>query len=264
MRYAIRRLTLLAAAALCASAAQAPAVTLAASTEHTTEWQYLPAGGLDLTVLIPPPPEANTQAAADDLDEVLALQRTRTKAELSLADGDTRRSVFRFADVIGDAFNKERLPETDAFFDRLGREGEKSVSAAKAFWKRARPYTVSSKVEPGIVTGRKSPSYPSGHATFAYLSAVILSEMFPEMRSRIYARAEAFARGRVVGGVHFPSDVAAGKISGIVIAASMLENPQFRMDLARATKEARSALGLPPLPVNTQERLYAIPRIGVN
>lgn len=233
---------------------------LTMSTAQAAEPQYLPAGGVDLTVLIPPPPDIGSQAAADDLQEVLALQRSRTKAELALADADTKRSVFRFADVIGEAFNKERLPETDAFFDRLSREGAKSVGAAKGIWKRPRPYTVSAKVEPGIVTGRTSSSYPSGHATFAYLSAVILSEMFPEMRARIYARADTFARGRVIGGVHFPSDVAAGRISGIVIASTMLQNPQFRIDLARATTEARAALGLPALTVQTQDRVYAVPR----
>ncbi|VVE36589.1 Major phosphate-irrepressible acid phosphatase [Pandoraea iniqua] len=208
---------------------------------------YLSGAGPDLTVLVAPPPAPGTLAAAEDLRQVLALQQSRTAAQLALADGDTHKSVFRFADVIGTDFRAERLPFTEAFFKRLAKEGAGPLKAAKDYWKRPRPYNVSAEVHPGIVTEGTSPGYPSGHATFAYLSAVILAEIVPEKRADIFARAQAYAQGRALGGVHYVSDVEAGKVSGTVIAAAMLANPAFRDDLKRATRETREALSLPPL-----------------
>ncbi|WP_087687496.1 phosphatase PAP2 family protein [Pandoraea sp. PE-S2R-1] len=208
---------------------------------------YLSGTVPDLTVLVAPPPAPGTPAAADDLRQVLALQQSRTAAQLALADGDTHKSVFRFADVIGPDFRAERLPFTEAFFKRLAKEGAGPLKAAKDYWKRPRPYNVSAEVHPGIVTEGTSPGYPSGHATFAYLSAVVLAEIVPEKRAEIFARAQAYAQGRALGGVHYVSDVEAGKVSGTVIAAAMLANPAFRDDLMRATRETRQALSLPPL-----------------
>lgn len=208
---------------------------------------YLAAMAPDLTVLVAPPPAPGSVTQADDLRQVLVLQHSRTAAQLALADGDTHKSVFRFADVVGAGFRADRLPFTEMFFKRLAKEGAAPLKVAKDYWKRPRPYNVSAEVHPGIVTEGTSPSYPSGHATFAYLTAVVLAEIVPEKRAEIFSRADAYAQGRALGGVHYVSDVEAGKVSGTVIASAMLANPSFRDDLVKATRETREALGLPPL-----------------
>jgi len=41
----------------------------------------------------------------------------------------------------------------------------------------------------------------------------------------------------VLGGVHYPSDVAAGRILGNAIADKMLANPEFQAALAKAKAE---------------------------
>lgn len=215
---------------------------------HASQTHYLTINAPDLTILIAPPPAAGTPNAEADLRSVLALQRTRTPEQLAKASGDTHTSVFRFSDVLGKEFNEQALPDTTTFFEHLSQDGTGAVKRAKAHWRRPRPYTISSDVHPGIVTGRSSTSYPSGHATFAYLTAVILSAMVPEKRAEIFERAADYARGRVIGGVHFPSDIEAGRICGTVIAAALLQKTAFRSDLERATNETRRALGLAPLP----------------
>jgi len=166
---------------------------------------------------------------------------------LQLADGDTHKSVFRFDNVLGDNFNADNLPVTAAFFEKLSKQGAEPMKAVKAYWHRPRPYNSSTLVHPGIETEGTSPSYPSGHATYAYLCAVVLANMVPEKRAEIFSRADLFAQGRVIGGVHYPSDIEAGKLSGTLIAAAMLQNPVFRADLWRATQETRRALSLPAL-----------------
>lgn len=208
---------------------------------------YLANHSPDLTVLIAPPPAPDSAAGRQDMQQVIALQNTRTADQLKLADGDTQKSVFRFADVLGGDFRADRLPLTLAFFKQIAQDDKGPLKQAKDYWKRPRPYNSDSEVHPGIKTEGTTPGYPSGHATFAYLNAVVLATMVPEKRAEIFARAETFAQGRVIGGVHYPSDVEAGKLSGTLIAAAMFQNPKFREDLAAATVEVRQALNLPPL-----------------
>jgi acid phosphatase (class A) len=88
-------------------------------------------------------------------------------------------------------------------------------------------------------------SYPSGHATFAYVDAIILADMLPEKAAAIFARADAYAHNRVIEGVHYPSDLEAGRISGSVIDNVFLHNERFIADYEKARVEVRHALGLP-------------------
>jgi membrane-associated phospholipid phosphatase len=86
--------------------------------------------------------------------------------------------------------------------------------------------------------------YPSGHATTGYLEALALVQMVPEKRDAILARADDYAHSRVVCGVHYPSDTAAGKLVAYSMMGIMMINPQFRKELEAAKAETRKALGL--------------------
>ncbi len=68
-----------------------------------------------------------------------------------------------------------------------------------------------------------------------------------EKATVIFERGKQFGFERLIGGVHYPSDVEAGRITGSVLAAELLRNAAFQADLARAAVEVRTALGLPPL-----------------
>jgi membrane-associated phospholipid phosphatase len=92
-------------------------------------------------------------------------------------------------------------------------------------------------------------AYPSGHATWVFMSAVLLADMVPERRAEIWARAEDFARQRIVGGVHYRSDIDAGRMAGATIAAFLLVNPRYQADATKAATELRAAIKLPPLMV---------------
>jgi len=58
------------------------------------------------------------------------------------------------------------------------------------------------------------------------------------------ARAAEYAHNRVVGGIHYPSDIEVGKISGSVIAAVLLSRPDFKAEYEVARSELRSDLGM--------------------
>jgi acid phosphatase (class A) len=74
---------------------------------------------------------------------------------------------------------------------------------------------------------------------------LVLIEMVPEKRDAILARADEYARNRLVCGVHYPSDIQASKLVAYSIHSVMDTNPQFQKELAAARVELRQALGLP-------------------
>lgn len=61
-------------------------------------------------------------------------------------------------------------------------------------------------------------SFPSGHATAAFLFAALVIASFPVWAPLFYGWATLVAISRVALGVHYPSDVIAGAILGTSIA----------------------------------------------
>jgi acid phosphatase (class A) len=141
--------------------------------------------------------------------------------------------------VIGCAF------ASAAFFSQVVDTANAVVGPAKAAWKRPRPYDFDSRVIP-CVSKPINASYPSGRSTVGYVLAIVLAQIVPEKCAELFARAQEFALNRAVGGVHYRSDIDAGRICGTLIAAAMFKQPVFLSDLTAARNEVRSMLGYQP------------------
>ncbi len=203
---------------------------------------FITAENLDLASLLPPPPANDSAQTKAELGEVLTLQVTRTPEMEARAKADAVEDIWRFADIVGPKFTKDALPKFAAFFDRVVETEGAVVDPAKNAWKRTRPHLYSDLVKP-VVPLSKSGSYPSGHATVGTLMGIVLSNMLPEMRAQIMARAWDYANNRVVGGIHFRSDIEAGRIAGTVIAATIMTRDDFTSEFAAAKSELRAVLG---------------------
>lgn len=188
-------------------------------------FHYLDPGQIDLTVLLPPPPDLGSAQQRDDEEKVAAQIAARNSSQLASAKAASQRSVFFFADSIGAQFDPSRFPLTDAFFARVGSDVKELVDLAKAHWSRPRP--------DGAVKNRGS--YPSGHAAFAASTAILLAQLVPCKREQIFTQARTFAENRIVLGLHYPSDIAAGWTAGTLAVFVMMRNPAFERDFA-ATK----------------------------
>jgi len=198
---------------------------------------------IDLTMILPPPPANDSAQTKAELGAVLALQVTRTPEMVASAVADSEENVWRFANVMGPNFNKEKLPKFSAFFDRVVETEGAVVDPAKDVWKRPRPHQLSDLVKPAVKLS-SSGSWPSGHATVGTMMGIILADMVPEKRAEIMARAAEYAHNREVGGIHYASDVEMGKISGSVIAAVLLNRDDFKAEYEVARAELRSDLGM--------------------
>lgn len=60
-------------------------------------------------------------------------------------------------------------------------------------------------------------SFPSGHTATSFALAAVLASRFPRQAWIFYLIAGLVGVGRVVGGSHYPSDVLAGAILGLVV-----------------------------------------------
>jgi acid phosphatase (class A) len=194
-----------------------------------------------LSDILAPPPIAGSAADRQDLAAVLEAQKTRTAAQVKLAQLDAHLSLFRFQPALGDKFTPQNLPITTAFFDNVKEDEDRVVKLAKEHYARPRPYIASKLVKP-VVLQPPNASYPSGHASFAYISAILLAKMLPEKALQIFARADEFAHNRVIAGVHYPRDVQAGMVSASVIAQGLLQDKKFIADFERSKNELRQVL----------------------
>jgi acid phosphatase (class A) len=212
-------IALLIAALVPATAATAP------------HYYYLNPALLDLTQLLPPPPDvASAQAQADEA-EVYATLAARTRSQVFQAQEQSVRTVFFYAPSIGQAFTPAQLPVTARFFTRVGSDVENLIDTAKAYWNRPRP---------GGPPNKRG-SYPSGHAAFAAASAILLAQLVPAKRDAIFTQARTFAEDRIILGRHYPSDIASGWTAGTLAAYVMMQDPGFKHDFAAAEVELRQA-----------------------
>lgn len=238
-------MTRLGAAALAFSVALAAMARPAAA--HDAASYYITPAEVGLDMLLAPPAALGSAQETADLAAVQKAEMERSAQDSINAEEDHRRTVFRFADVMGPDFTPKKLPLTAAFFGRLLADEMGVVAEAKVHFARLRPFMVDSNLSP-LVFPKKTPSYPSGHTTFAYVTAIVLAAMVPEKARAVFDRAATYGYNRVVAGAHFPTDVEAGRIAGTVIASVFFHDPRFLADFDRSRQEVRSALGLPPLP----------------
>jgi acid phosphatase (class A) len=216
---------------------------LLAAPAAAAEATFVTPDRLDLTKLLAPAPAPDSAQQKRDLADVLAVQKARTSAQSERALADATAGTFGFADVLGPNFNAQSVPLTAALFDKIRGDGAVAFSAGKSAWNRPRPFEVSTDVDP-VGDRPGGSSYPSGSSTNGFLTAIVLASMVPEKAVALFARGREFGDDRVILGVHFPSDVEAGRFAATALATALMQEPAFLKDFAEAKSELRRALGL--------------------
>ncbi|MEI7598248.1 MAG: phosphatase PAP2 family protein [Aestuariivirga sp.] len=199
---------------------------------------------LDLTVLLVPPPAKDSDVTKAELAEVKALQASVSDArkQQAIADAEEGFSPFVATTSLA-AIDPAKLPLTVALVQRVLDTEDAVTTPAKKFFDRARPPLVDEAIKP-LAKMSKSNAYPSGHTSNGTAVAIVLSEMAPEKRAELMARASDYAESRLIVGVHYRSDLGGGFASGALIAKELEENADFQKEMAPAKAELRAALGL--------------------
>ena len=192
------------------------------------------------------PPARDSAATRAELDELLLIQSKRTPADVEAARADRRTRIERFYAALGlDPEDPPDLPRVENLAEAVEDDVRLAVRSAKEHFRRLRPYEIEPRLETCIDNVQGDLSYPSGHAAFAWAMAGVLSDLVPERREALVARAGEFARQRMVCGVHFPSDLAAGKQAAETVLRTVRMNQAYSIAAAEASAELRAALHLP-------------------
>jgi acid phosphatase (class A) len=219
-----------------------PAASAAAAVQAApAAWHFLHVGELDPKKILPPPPAPGSLAAQADLETVLHVQAARTPEQVAWAKFIEHDDLFKNARVLGDWFSAENLPFTAEFFHQIDDDGGLIFGDVKTLYPRQRPPFADARVQP-CVELKTTGSYPSGHSSQAWMWAGLLAEIFPEKRTELLDRARDVAWGRVIGGVHYPTDTIGGKLLGDAIVAELLKLPAVQEAIRHCRAEAEPFL----------------------
>ena len=214
--------SLLLAAALLPVAAYAQDWVIPRTTYYLTlEQQALPD--------FPAPPAAGSPEDRRDLSAVFDWQQRRTPEQCEKAKAAAHADFENFFGDISPF--QSPLPEAAALiFKRLKTETDGAAAGVKDKFKRQRPFVRDPALTPclGRVGGF---SYPSGHATISRLLALVLGDLVPGKKKVYLARADEAALDRVIGGVHHPSDIEAGKRLADRLYQLYKKSPAFAADM---------------------------------
>lgn len=185
---------------------------------------------------LPAPPRTGSAAERRDFEILARYQAERTEAECREAGVQaipSMKALFGPRTRVLDADEIELVSD-------LGREVLETVSnAAEPFkhqWRRKRPYDVSEEVEPCIRKPGGQTSYPSGHAAAGVVLGEVFGRIFPAKKAALRRQGLRIGELRVLGGVHHPSDIVAGRRLGRQVLSQLLRNEEFLRDLKRLTR----------------------------
>lgn len=201
----------------------------------------------------PPPPGSAAFAADEAMHQRMKALRGGPRGALAARDAELRfpAAAGAFACTLGIPVSQELTPHLTMLLRRSLVDAGGATYGAKNKYQRTRPFV---HFKEGTCTPQsesrlaKDGSYPSGHTALGWAWGLILAEVAPERADALIARGRSFGESRMVCGVHWHSDVVAGRTIGAAAVARLHANPLFNAQLAAARKEVAAvrAKGLKP------------------
>ncbi len=219
-------------------------------------------------LLLPAPPDASSIRFLDDQAQYNWGKTMRNTPRGDQASADANVEGNGVPEAFSEAFGVEINEDTPEILKLIVgmREdaGDLATREAKNYYNRQRPFsfyeemTCNPAQQEALSTNG---SYPSGHTSIGWATALVLSELNPERQNEILKRGYEMGQSRVICGYHYQSDVDAGRITGSVIVARLHADPAFQAQLQKAKdefkrlkKEGKVAKGT-PLPTKTTSDL---------
>lgn len=148
-----------------------------------------------------------------------------------------------FSEAFGVEINEETPEILKLIVGMREDAGDLGTREAKNYYNRQRPFsfyeedTCNPEQQAELSTNG---SYPSGHTSIGWATALVLAEINPERQNEILKRGYEMGESRVICGYHFQSDVDAGRITGAVTVARLHADPGFQAQLEKAKAEFRN------------------------
>lgn len=197
----------------------------------------------DSLAILPPPPVEDSVTFLADQSRYLSGRVLRNEKRWSQAseDADYKNFGEAFSNAFGAEISQKHSPQLYLLLSKVLEDShDYAMRGAKDHYKRVRPFVLykdptctPQKDEKMSTTG----SYPSGHASFGWAAALVLSEINPARETEILRRGYDFGESRVICGAHWQSDVDAGRLMGAAVVARLHTNKDFIKQLDKAKQE---------------------------
>lgn len=201
--------------------------------------------------ILPPPPTADSPRGLADraaYDETRALKDTPRWAE-AIKDADLWQggAVHRCSCAVGVELSPATTPALMRVFHKIELDGRTVGTPPKDHYGRPRPALGNDKpiCVPRADWLKTNASYPSGHSLVEWSWALVLTELIPAKADAALKLGQEMGQSRVVCGVHYPSDVEAGRTLGAGMVARLHADPAFLADMAAAKAELAKPLPAP-------------------
>lgn len=189
-----------------------------------------PSQSLEWAAFLGPFPAVTSDEGKADLAIVLWQQRTRTPTDIQRALAGVKLPLDLYAPAAAKPLSAVNYPKTAALVDRAWKGLRVVTSDLKTHFQRPRPFLGDARVQP-VLDRDASPSYPSGHATCGLAYGMVLAELAPERREALLIQGRQVGFDRVIGGVHYPSDVEAGQRLAHRYITVWLADPQNKSEV---------------------------------
>jgi acid phosphatase (class A) len=189
----------------------------------------------DIKSQFPDFPQKGSAAQSADEAELRKAQKTRSSEDCKRASSEVIVTLQNFYGRPYGELTEKQVATLEPFFEQIRSEFGPYIGQVKKGYARLRPYLYIKDLKP-CVQKEESFAYPSGHATLAAFYGLILADLFPARAQQFRDRADTIARDRVIGGVHHPSDVEAGKKLGQMLYAELAKSKRYQEDVAKYRK----------------------------
>ena len=195
--------------------------------------------------LLPGPPDPASVAFLYDQARYNwgKMQRNTPRGEQAFQDARIggQHLPDAFSEAFGININPQDTPEIYKLIVGMREDaGDLATRAAKDYYNRQRPFSFYGEMTCNPEQQeelRTNGSYPSGHTSIGWATALVLSEINPDRINDILQRGYQMGESRVICGYHFQSDVDAGRITGAGVVARLHADPGFNAQLEKAKKE---------------------------
>lgn len=212
---------------------------------------YLKPGNIpDSNAFLPPPPARGSAAFAADEEAYRGTRALRDTPRWHWAAKDadlgSDASLSAFACALGQPISGTETPHIKALLSRLRADTALATASAKKAYQRQRPYLAHGDTSCTPDEHHKADSYPSSHSAIGWVWALMLAEIAPQRGDILLRRGLAFGDSRIICGVHWKSDVEAGRLIGAATFSRLHSEPDFVAQMKFARKEIRGTGPLPP------------------
>lgn len=198
-------------------------------------------------LLLPAPPDGASITFLNDQARYNwgKTMRNTPRGEQSFKDAHVEGNGVpqAFSEAFGVEINEETPEILKLIVGMREDAGDLGTREAKNYYNRQRPFsfyeedTCNPEQQAELSTNG---SYPSGHTSIGWATALVLAEINPERQNEILKRGYEMGESRVICGYHFQSDVDAGRITGAVTVARLHADPAFQAQLEKAKAEFRN------------------------